>query len=228
MTWLWVGVVLVLLCCATRWARRRYSAQPANGINHKRPRRRHRPGDGHRRRLAHAQARELIAALASERHEASARPAVGVAPQGGETIYGQAGARLETWSTTTTWVTDIRASWWGRRARSITREVAAEGWRDLGDFTWLLTSARTVGRSVRSGQLVSVPWASLAGVDMDERREVVVIDLGNGWSGRFSGPGVLPVAVLVVAACRCTEGRLAFHASPTHPTARTNLRRLAT
>lgn len=207
MTWLWVVVLFSLLYCARRWSRRRYSTQLANAIHKKkRPRRRHRPGDGHRRKVAHRQARELLVALASGQPEPGARTAVGVALQSGEMAYGRTTARLETWSTTTTWVTETQVRRWGRRARSVTRELTAEGWRDNGEFTWLLTSARALGRSVRSGELVSIWWASLASADVDARREVVVINMGNGSSGRLSGPGVLPIAVLVAATLDGMEG----------------------
>lgn len=202
MTWLWVGVVFALLYCAKRWSRRRYGTHLANAIdNKKRPRRRHCPGDGHRRNVAHRQARELLVALASGQPEPGARTAVGVALQGGETAYGQTPACLETWSTTTTWVTETRVRRWGRRARSVTRELTAEGWRDNGEYTWLLTSARALGRSVRSGELVSIWWSSLTDAHVDAGREVVVVDIANGKSRRLTGPGILPLAVLAVAAC---------------------------
>ena len=162
MTCLWVVVLFALLYCARRWSHRRYSTPLANGVNNKRrPRRRHRPGDWHRRRLANAQARGLMAALASSPPEPSGRTAVGVALRSGETAYGRTTARLETWSTTTTWVTDTWSRRWGHRARSVTRELTVGGWRDNGEFTWLLTSARALGRSVRSGELVSMPWVPL-------------------------------------------------------------------
>ena len=214
MTSLWVGIVFGLLYCAKRWSRRQPNEELAPALdNTEPPRRRHHLGDRRRRELANAQARDLVAKLASGRQEPSARPAFGLALQGAEAAYGQARARLETWSRTTTWVTDSRASWWGRRARSVTRELAAEGWRDNGEFTWLLTSARAVGRSVHGGELVPISWASLASADVDARREVVVLNMGNGWSGRLSGPGVLPIALLVVAALHGMEGRLASHGS---------------
>ena len=200
MTCLWVGVVFALLYCAMRGSRRRYKEQLASASgDNRRPHRRHRVGDRRRRKLAGDQARNLLATLASGRHEPGARPTIGVALLGDETVYGQATARLETWSTTTTWVTDSRASWWGHRARSVTRELTAGGWHDRGEFTWILTSARAVGRSVRSGELVSISWASLAAVDVDARRESVLVDTANGWSGRLSGPGILPIVVMVVA-----------------------------
>ena len=202
MTCVWVGVIFALLFCAKRWSHHRYGTQLANAIDVKgRPRRRHRPGDGHRRKVAHGQARDLLAALASGQRGRSARTAVGVALQGGETAYGQTTAYLETWSTTTTWVTDIHVRWCGHRALSVTRELTAEGWRSNGEYTWLLTSARALGRSVRSDELVSIWWASLTDVHVDATREAVVVDVASGVSRRFSGPGIAPLAVLAVAAC---------------------------
>lgn len=202
MTCIWVGLIFALLFCAKRWSHRRCSTQLANAIhNKKRPRRRHRPGGRHRRKVAHGQARELLAARASGQPERGARTAVGVALQGGETAHGQSTAYIETWSATITWVTETWVRRWGRRARSATREITAEGWRDNDEYTWLLTSERALGRSVRSGELVSIWWASLTGAHVDASREAVVLDMANGWSGRLSGPGILPLAVLAVAAC---------------------------
>ena len=82
-------------------------------------------------------------------------------------------------------------------ALSVTHELTVEGRRDSGKYRWLLTSAYALGRSVRSGELVSMRWVSLAGADVGASREIVVINMGNGRSGRLSGPGALPIAVLV-------------------------------
>jgi hypothetical protein len=211
MTCLWVGVVFALLYCAKRGSRRRYKEQLASASgDNRRPHRRHGVGDRRRRKLACDQARDLLAALASGRQEPGARPTVGVALLRDETVYGQATVRLETWSTTTTWVTDSRASWWGHRARSVTRELTAGGWHDRGEFTWILTSGRAVGRSVRGSELVSISWASLAAAHVDARRESVLVDTANGWSGRLSGPGILPMAVMLIASwpqVRGVDGR---------------------
>ena len=90
----------------------------------------------------------------------------------------------------------------------MTWELTAEGWRDAGELTWLLSSAGATGRSADSGELVSISWADLAGAVVDMRRELVVVYMGNGWSGRLSGPGVLPIAAMVAAALRAMAGPL--------------------
>jgi hypothetical protein len=95
----------------------------------------------------------------------------------------------------------------------VTRELTTGGWRDDGQFTWLLTSLRAVGHSASSGKLVSIPWACLADAHVDTRGEVVVVEMCNGWTGRLSGPGVLSIVVMVVAALHGVTERWAPHAS---------------
>ena len=109
-------------------------------------------------------------------------------------VFQQSKARLETWSTASAWVINSHVSWWGRHAKSTTRQVAVDGWRDHGEFRWLLTSARAVGRSFKGGELVSIWWASVAGAQVDVRSEFVTLNTTNGWRGRLSGPGTAPIA----------------------------------
>jgi hypothetical protein len=90
----------------------------------------------------------------------------------------------------------------------VTRELTVARWCDKGNSTWLLSSTGIVGCSICSGELVSVPWASLVGTDVDARREVVAVDTADGLAGRLSGPGVLPIAVLVTAVCHRTADAL--------------------
>lgn len=104
MTCLWVGAVFALLYCASRWSRhkRKEPLAPVLAARH-RPRRRQRMGDRRRRELGKVQARKLVAAFARDLQAPRSRPALGTAPQTGATVHGQATARLETWSRTTTW-----------------------------------------------------------------------------------------------------------------------------
>ena len=68
-------------------------------------------------------------------------------PTEAEVVFQQSKARLESWSIASPWVIDSHVSWWGRHVKSTTRQVAVDGWLDHGEFRWLLTSARAVGRS---------------------------------------------------------------------------------
>jgi hypothetical protein len=201
-TYLWLGAGLAVLWCARRWLGRRAHGHLASGLRTERPpRRRHRLGDRGRRGAAHTQARQLVLALAFGTQDPVAHLAAGVVLEEGEIAFQQSRARLETWSTASVLVTDSRGSWWSRRVKSTARQVTVDSWRDHREFTWLLTSARAVGRSAKSGELVSIWWASLEGADVDVREELVILDATNGWRGRLSGPGIAPIAVAAVAAC---------------------------
>jgi len=75
------------------------------------------------------------------------------------------------------------------------------GWRDHGRIHWLITSARLVGWAGESGELISIWWAGLAGLQVNLAGDAVHLDGNNGWRGQITGPGVAPIAVAAVAAC---------------------------
>ena len=216
MTYLYVGIGLGLLCYAARWSRRRVDWLPASARDTgRRPRRRHRLGDNRRRRAALAQARRLVLALAYGRQNPFAHLVAGVVLEEGDVVFQQSTARLETWSTTSARVIDDHVSW-GRRAKSPGRQLTVDYWQDHDESTWLLTSARAVGRSVKGGELVSIWWASVAGADVDARNEFVVLNATNGWRGRLSGPGIAPIAVAVVALATARRHSWRTRASPAY------------
>jgi len=80
----------------------------------------------------------------------------------------------------------------------------------VGHIDWLITSARLVGRAPGNGELISIWWAGLAGMQVDLDAEVISLDAANDWRGQLSGPGVTPVAVAAVAGSHGTAG-LADH-----------------
>jgi hypothetical protein len=167
----------------------------------RRPRRHRRLGDARRRRMAREQARDLVAVLASGGHDPLVHLAAGVVLEPGEVAWQRTTARLAVWRTESTWVTHSRVSWWGRRAHSVGREATTSGWREHGSIDWLITSARLVGRAPGSGELISIWWAGLSGVQVDLGLGVVKLEATNGWRAQVAGPGVAPIAVAAVAAC---------------------------
>jgi hypothetical protein len=50
--------------------------------------------------------------------------------------------------------------------------------------------------------MYSVWWSGLAGVDVDlKKRERIVLNGVNGWTGILTGPAVAPIAVAAIAMC---------------------------
>lgn len=168
------------------------------------PRRHRRPGDPRRRRAAVAQASELLQALAAGRYDPSAHLEAGVVLRPGEVSWGRSKARLWVWSSASAWAWRSRASWWGRRAHGAGRQSVVSGWRDHGDIDWLVTSARLVGRAPGSGELISIWWTGLDGVQVDLHDEVIRLEAANGLSAQLRGPGVAPLAVAGIGACHGT------------------------
>jgi len=79
------------------------------------------------------------------------------------------------------------------------------GWQDRGEGDWLITSLRLVGRTRPDGELTSIWWSGLAGIQLDLGADTVHLDGNNGWRGELIGPGVAPIAVAAVAACHGPE-----------------------
>jgi len=198
----WIAALGLAWLAATglhrrRSKRQRRSAQPLR----RRPRRAHRLGDRRRRRAAAVHARELATRLAANDPRPGAHLAAGVVAQPGEVAWLRAPAQLSVWVSEPAWVTSTRRSWLDRRAESIGRWRASEGWQEEGRVDWLVTSARLVGRVPRSGELLSIPWASVVGLEVDLFAGVVRVQTANGWRCGLTGPGVAPIAVAGVAAC---------------------------
>jgi len=181
---------------------RRAWGQRSGGLpSRRRPCRHHRPGDAKRRRLARKQARDLVGTLFAGGHDRLVHLAAGVVLEADEVAWQRSMARLSVWSTESSWVTQSRVSWLGRRAHSASREAVVSGWRDHGRIDWLITSARLVGRAPGDGELISIWWAGLSGIQVNLDAEVIRLDAANGWRAKITGPGVSPVAVAAVAAC---------------------------
>jgi len=199
----WVVIGLLVAWRITSWVRRRPAWEHRTGGAPSRhcPRRHHRPGDAKRRRVAREQARDLVGTLAAGGHDPVVHLAAGVVLGPGEVAWQRSMARLSVWSTESSWVTRSRVSWLGRRVHSTSREAVVSGWRDHGGIDWLITSARIAGRVPASGELISIWWAGLSGVQVDLDEGVIGLDAANGWRAQITGPGVAPIAVAAVAAC---------------------------
>ena len=206
MVWILVGLGLTwrMIVLLRRWSRRDWEQLIGAPRLHRRPRRHRRPGDRRRRRIAAGKASELLQALAAGRHDPSAHLEAGVVLGPGEVSWGRSKARLWVWSSASAWAWRSRASWWGRRAHGAGRQTVVSGWRDHGDVDWLVTSARLVGRAPGSGELISIWWAGLAGMQVDLHNEVMSLDAANGWRAQLRGPGVAPFGVAGVAGCHGT------------------------
>ena len=198
----WIAVVLLAWRLAAWSHRRRWEHSPVGGGSlRRRPRRVHRLGDRRRRRTAELDARALVTRLATNESGQGLDLAAGIVLQPGEVGWLRAPARLSVWVSETSWVTASRSSWLGRRAESVGSSRVQAGWRDEGSVEWLVTSSRLVGRLPRTGELVSIPWASIAGLEVDLAAGQVRIQTANGWRCVLSGPGIAPIAVAGVAAC---------------------------
>lgn len=77
---------------------------------------------------------------------------------------------------------------------------------------WLVTSLRLVGRAQAEGELLSIWWSGLAGVQVGLDADTVHLDGNNGWLGHMTGPGVAPIGVAAVAACHGPEALLVHQA----------------
>ena len=203
MSVLWWIVLVFLAWRLATWSHRRRREHPRlDGSSlRRRPRRVHRLGDRRRRRAAELEARALVTRLATNDAGQNVHLAAGVVLRPGEVGWLRAPARLSVWVSETSWVTASRASWLGRRAESVGSPRVQAGWRDEGSVEWLVTSARLVGRLPRTGELLSVPWAGVAGLEVDLAGGQVRVQTANGWRCVLSGPGVAPIAVAGVAAC---------------------------
>ena len=131
--------------------------------------------------------------------------------QPGEDAWTTVRARLAVRSGHAAWTTYTQLSWPGRRAKNVTRETATDQWQDHGEIEWLITSQRVVGKLPASSEMISVWWSGLAGVDIDLKRDRIVFNGVNGWTGKLTGPAVAPIAVAAVAMCHGLE------ALPKHP-----------
>lgn len=164
-----------------------------------------------KRRAGITQARELARAIVEDRPDPTAHLAAGVVLQPGEDAWLRARARLASRTSQPAWTARTQASWLDRRARSVTRESPTEWWLDNGEIHWLITSERVVGRLPASSEMISLWWSGLAGVDVDLKRDCIVLNGVNGWTGMLTGPAVAPIGVAAVAMCHGLE------ALPEHP-----------
>jgi hypothetical protein len=212
MSVLWWVVLGLLAWRLAAWRRRRHR-QPdlADDRLRRRPRRAHRLGDRRRRRAAADEARALVTRLASDVPVQGVELAAGVVLQAGELAWLRSTTHLSVWVGKALWVTSSRSSWLGRRAESVGASRVRAGWRDEGSVDWLVTSARLVGRRSRTGELLSIPWASILGLEVDLGAGVVRIQTANGRRCVLSGAGVAPIAVAGIAACHGVA------ALPEHP-----------
>jgi hypothetical protein len=59
--------------------------------------------------------------------------------------------------------------------------------------------------------MISVWWSGLAGIEIDLKRDLVVLNGENGWTGVLTGPAVASIAVAATAMC---QGVDALHVHP--------------
>jgi len=114
----WAVIGLLVAWRITSWVGRRRDREQRIGgaLSRHRPRRHHRPGDAKRRRIARGQARDLVAALGSARHDPIMHLAAGVVLEASEVAWQRSVACLAVWSTEAAWTTRSRVSWLGRQA----------------------------------------------------------------------------------------------------------------
>jgi hypothetical protein len=108
------------------------------------------------------------------------------------------------------WTAYTQVSWLGRRAKNVTRETTTGQWQDHGELDWLITSQRIVGRLPASSEMISIWWSGLAGVDVDLKRERIVLNAVNRWTGMLTGPSVAPIAIAAIVVCHGV-GALLIH-----------------
>jgi hypothetical protein len=161
------------------------------------------------------QAWELVQTIIEDRSDPTAHLAAGVILQPGEVAWARVRARLAVRSSQDIWTAYTRVRWLGRRARNVTRKTTSERWQFHGQIDWLITSQRLVGRLPASGEMYSIWWSGLAGVDIDLESDRIVFNGVNGWIGMLRGPAGAPIAVAAVAMCHGVEALLvhpALHA----------------
>jgi hypothetical protein len=205
-----VGIIVLapLLCLVTSRVRSRQAGRYQRRIHPLAPRFLHRRD----RRAGIMQARELARAIIDHRPDPTAHLAAGVVLQPGEDAWMRVPARLAVRTSQEAWTAHTQLSWLGRRARNVARETTIERWQDRGEIDWLVTSQRIVGRLPATGEMISVWWSGLAGVDIDLKRERILLNALNGWTGPLSGPTLASIAVAAIAMCHGLEALL------THPT----------
>ena len=199
-------VLVAVLCaidralagCRARWHRRRSLPR-----GHRWLRRKH-------RRAAALQARALTQAIVGDRPDPTAHLAAGVILQPGEDSWLRVRTRLAIRSSQASWEAYGRASWTGRRTRNVVHEHPAQRWHDRVEIDWLITSLRIVGRLPGNSELLSVWWSGLTGFDINLKRNRIVLNAVNGWTGVLTGPSVVSIAIVAVAACNGLEA-LAVH-----------------
>jgi hypothetical protein len=114
---------------------------------------------------------------------------IGLALDPGEILYRQVTARYWTLGRSTELVDGYG------RARTL-----PPAWRDWGWCPTVVTSRRLATRlAADGGRLVSNWWASIAGVQVDLSRDVVVMDdRASSWRGAYGGPAATVIAVAAV------------------------------
>jgi hypothetical protein len=147
-------------------------------------------------------------AIIEDRPDPVAHLAAGVILQPGEDAWTRVRARLAVHTSQAAWTANTQASWLSRRARSVTRETVMYQWQDYGEIDWLITSERIVGRRAVSSEMICLWWSGLAGVDIDLKRDRIVVNGVNGWTGMLTGPCVAPVAVAAIAMCHGLDALL--------------------
>ena len=200
-----VIVVLMVLLCLLMSVRRTLGATRCQ--SHLRPRSR-RFVHHWKRQAASLQARELARAIIESRPDPTAHLAAGVILQPGEDAWLRVRARLAVRTSQPAWTAYTQVSWLGRRARNDSYETTTLQWQDQGKIDWLITSQRIVGRLSATGEMISVWWSGLAGIDIDLKWERIVLNGVNGWTGMLAGPAVYPLAVTAIAMCYGPEALL--------------------
>ena len=127
----------------------------------------------------------------------------------GEVALQRSKTHFSVWATRSAWLSHSRVRYWGRRAETSTGEVTVSGWEDLGEVSWQVTSARLYGRA-RDGEIFSIWWARLSSLEVDLAGDRVLRG-SDAWRAQLIRPGVAPIAVAAVAACR---GTAALPANP--------------
>lgn len=202
-----IVVLAVLLCLAASVLRTRRAAR---GRSHLHPR----AGRFVHRRQRHAaslQARQLARAIIEHRPDPTAHLAAGVILQPGEDAWMRSPARLAVRTSQAAWTANTQLSWLGRRARNVSHETTTRRWQGQGEIDWLITTQRIVGRLPATGEMISLWWSGLDGVDIDPKHDSILLNGINGWTGILVGPTVAPIAVAAIAMCHGLEALL------THP-----------
>jgi hypothetical protein len=164
------------------------------------------------RRAGIIQARELARAIIEDRPDPTAHLAAGVILQRGEDAWMRIPARLAVRTGQAAWTANTQLSWLGRRTRNVTHETTTVRWQDQGQIDWLITSQRLVGGLPSTREMFSAWWFGLAGVDIDLKRDRILLNGMNGWTGMLTGSTLAPIAVAVIAMCHGLEGVLAHPA----------------